>query len=102
MALRRAPRRACTAHARRGIVSREPAAATAARPARLPPTRGTAITPWPPLPPSPPSRRDFFQFDAGDAATARARGISPETAAAIQKWLADNADDKMPGLKARD
>jgi hypothetical protein len=49
-----------------------------------------------------PVRREFFQFDAGDAATARARGISPETAAAIQKWLADNEDQKMPGLRKKD
>lgn len=41
-------------------------------------------------------------FDAGDAVTARARGLSPETASAIQKWLEDNADDPMPGMRKKD
>ncbi|KAI8468232.1 MAG: hypothetical protein J3K34DRAFT_471044 [Monoraphidium minutum] len=46
--------------------------------------------------------RDYFNFDAGSEAAARARGLSPETAAAVQQWLKDNDDTKMPGMKARD
>lgn len=46
--------------------------------------------------------REYMAFDAGDAVTARARGLSPETASAIQKWLEDNADDPMPGMRKKD
>lgn len=45
-----------------------------------------------------PSRR-APQFDAGSPGAARARGLSPETAAAVRKWLDENDDSKMPGMK---
>lgn len=46
--------------------------------------------------------KDYFEFDGGSEEAARARGLSGETQAAIRKWLDDNADDTMPGLRKRD
>jgi hypothetical protein len=46
--------------------------------------------------------RDYFEFDAGSPEAARARGLSPETAAAIRKWMDDNDEQKMPGLMKKD
>eukprot|EP00877_Chromochloris_zofingiensis_P006867 jgi/Chrzof1/2433/Cz11g15120.t1_PSAN2 len=34
--------------------------------------------------------KDYFNFEAGTAAAGRARGLTPETQAAIAKWLQDN------------
>ncbi|GBF91519.1 hypothetical protein Rsub_04259 [Raphidocelis subcapitata] len=45
--------------------------------------------------------REYLSFDAGSPETARARGIKPDTAAAIRKWLDDNDPEKMPGLRKR-
>jgi hypothetical protein len=42
------------------------------------------------------------EFDAGSEAAARARGLSPETAAGIRKWLDENEDEPMPGMRKRD
>ena len=46
--------------------------------------------------------KDYFAFDAADEATARARGLSPETAAAVRKWMEDNAEKPMPGAAKRE
>lgn len=45
---------------------------------------------------------EYFKFDGGSEAAATARGLSPETAAAMRKWLEDNEDQPMPGLRKRD
>jgi len=45
--------------------------------------------------------KDYFEFDAGSEGAARARGLSPETAASIRKWLDDNADEK-PGMQKKE
>jgi hypothetical protein len=34
--------------------------------------------------------QDYFEFDGGSSKAAQARGIKPETQAAIQRWLEDN------------
>ncbi|KXZ47644.1 hypothetical protein GPECTOR_34g803 [Gonium pectorale] len=34
--------------------------------------------------------KEYFEFEASNAKVAKARGLSPESAAAIQKWLEEN------------
>lgn len=34
--------------------------------------------------------QDYFEFESGDPRTGRARGVNPETQAAIRRWLDNN------------